>query len=751
MAPVKRELFFVSPGEMKETNEICRIGEHRSICDGKVKSMNKRQQRDVDQQPSGKPGKSGSSKPGQQLIRSLGEKARVLQVTNPLRSVGLKLFLSFFLSIVILVLAVGLISYSTASTIIQDKVSTSSQEAITQASGKLDILLEQYEQKTLDFLVDPQLVTYMRAIMDTSLDDIERFEAQRGLQDIINKTAVADNNIKAIHLALVNGMILTSSTASASELNAIDTEWYDQAMEKNGQEAWFSTVPGGLFDTSNNAHSFGVARKVSDLSTGHAFGVVLVELHYSVLERALSDLINEQMNNHIAIVDDNGHYVFNNASDLLATKSTVELLEDAETGLDQNGVESLIAHSAISSTGWRLIGTYPVESLVADARTILWTTFWSTLAAGALAVLLSLIMVRMISKPLGTLRRLMKEGEQGNLLVRTNFKNRDEFGELGISFNQMMEKITQLVKQTNESAQLVLDQANELLEASRKTALSAKEISVATEEIANGATTLATEAEKGSDLTTHIGQQMKNAVDANLQMGASAQEVRAVSEQGITYMNELTMKTAQTEEKTRLMVEKVDRLKESTSSIRQILEVLNAVTKQTNILSLNATIEAARAGAAGKGFMVVADEIRKLADQSRQSIDVVAQITDTIQTEIDETVSVLTEAYPLFQEQITSVKETDKIFQDVQQKMVMFISQLDEVTESIQQLEQSQNTLAEAITNVSAVSQQSSATSEEVASLSSEQLDVSQGLVSLAERLEKVSTDLKETLSKFKV
>ena len=82
------------------------------------------------------------------------------------------------------------------------------------------------------------------------------------------------------------------------------------------------------------------------------------------------------------------------------------------------------------------------------------------------------------------------------------------------------------------------------------------------------------------------------------------------------------------------------------------------MTKQTNILSLNATIEAARAGTAGKGFMVVADEIRKLADQSRQSIDVVGQITETIQREIDETVNVLSDAYPIFQEQISIGKRS---------------------------------------------------------------------------------------------
>lgn len=673
------------------------------------------------------------------------------QFINPIRSVGARLFIAFFLTIVVLVLAVGLISYSTASTIIQQKVSESSQTAIVQASEKLGMFFQQYELKTLDFMVDPALVELLKNMTDTGLTDFERFEAQRRLQQSINGLAVTDSNIKAIHLAVFesNSILRTSGSNVNSDTGMEEIDWVAAGMERRGQAAWLPTVPGGLFDTSGNSASFGVARQISDMSTGRAFGVLLIELKYSAIEDALENLTGGD--NHVAIVTADGQYVYNDVTELVGQQTAIELDEEDGNGLDQDGVESLIVKAEIVPSGWTLVGTYPVETLVADARQILSTTFLTTVLAALLASLLSLLMVRMISKPLRTLRNLMKEGEQGNLLVRTRFKNRDEFGELGISFNQMMEKITQLVKQTNESAQQVLENANELLEASRKTALSAREISVATEEIANGASTLAMEAERGNDLTIHIGEQMKSAVEANLQMGASAQEVRSVSEQGIHYMNELTMKTGETEEKTRQMVEKVDRLKESTTSIRKILEVLNSVTKQTNILSLNATIEAARAGAAGKGFMVVADEIRKLADQSRQSIDVVAQITESIQTEIDETVQVLQEAYPIFQEQIASVKEADKIFQDVQHKMVEFIKQLDDVTESIQQLEQSQQTLSEAISNVSAVSQQSSATSEEVASLSSEQLSVSEGLVALAEGLESVSNNLKETLAKFKV
>jgi len=666
------------------------------------------------------------------------------------RSVGAKLFVGFFVSIVVLVLVVGLISYSTASTIVQNKVSDSFQTAIVQAGDKLEMLMERYEQKSLDFLVDQQLVTAMRHMVDANLTDYERYEARRLVQQSLNGMAITDGNIKAIHFGLEDNTLLTTGTFSSVDANLQDVDWFKLGMESNGQAIWLSTVKDGAFDTTNSLPSFGIARKVRDVTTAVTYGVLFIEIKYSAIENTLAGLKNEEAKNHIAIVDAAGNYVYNDVTDLLEQPSAIDI-GDGETGLDQNGVEALIASSPISLSDWTLIGTYPVETLVAEAKTILRTTWLSTLAAALVAVLLSFFMVRMISKPLGVLIRLMKEGEQGNLLVRTEFNRRDEFGQLGLSFNQMMEKITQLVKQTNESAQRVLDNANELLESSRKTALSAKEISVATVEIANGASTLAMEAERGNDLTVNIGNQMKNVIEANLQMGASAQEVRVVSEQGIAYMNDMTRKTGQTEEKTRQMVEKVDRLKESTTSIRKILDMLNNVTKQTNILSLNASIEAARAGAAGKGFMVVADEIRQLAEQSRQSIDVVAQITESIQSEIDETVAVLQEAYPIFQEQIVSVKEADKIFQDVQRRMVDFIKQLDDVTESIQQLEQSQQTLSEAISNVSAVSQQSSATSEQVASLSNEQLAISEGLVDLAEGLEALSNDLKETLSKFRI
>ena len=111
----------------------------------------------------------------------------------------------------------------------------------------------------------------------------------------------------------------------------------------------------------------------------------------------------------------------------------------------------------------------------------------------------------------------------------------------------------------------------------------------------------------------------------------------------------------------------------------------------------------------------------------------------------------LSEAYPIFQEQIDSVREANQIFVTVQDNMSGFINRLSSATDSVRQLEGAQSTLALAMSNVSAVAEEASATSEEVASLSNEQLSISDGLVQLSNNLEAVSGKLRESLSRFTV
>lgn len=696
------------------------------------------------------------AKPGKPFNREqLQEAMKNLKLQHVMKSVGIKLFLIFFISILFFVLTVGLTSYSISKGIIQTKVADASEQTIAQAGQKLDLLFGVYEDLSMQVLLDNDLKALLTDMDSMNKGSYDYLQLRQKVGDKLNIYSYSNKTLKGIYLIRPTGEPLASTGSSFASDNLAQQDWFKKIMDNNGKATWLESRVKGFGDgTGGGTPTFGVGRVLKNTSTNNVQAVLLMEVNLDAIGNELAQIQMGEGGQTVMLSPDQ-KLVYDADRAKIGQDNSLGITKDAlsqDKGHLQNDKKDMqLAYYKSTKTGWYLVGAMPVAELVRDAKTIFGMTWVMAFIAMIIAVVIGYFIVRMIGRPLVTLRNLMKEGEQGNLTVRMKVTSEDEIGQLSLSFNEMMEKITALVQQTNNSAQEVLDTATELSEASKKTATSAKEIAVATEEIANGASSLAVESERGNELTHNIAVQMKSVVDANVVMGTSAADVQKSSEQGITYMNELIGKTNSTEAMTRSMVEKVDNLKESTRSIRKILDVLNNMTKQTNILSLNATIEAARAGAAGKGFMVVADEIRKLADQSRQSIEVVGQITEKIQKEIDETVSVLSQAYPIFQEQILSVKEADSIFKQVQTHMGGFISQLSEVTESISQLESSQMVLTEAMSNVSAVAQQSSATSEEVASLSSEQLNISSGLVKLSDKLEELSNSLKESLSRFRI
>lgn len=679
-----------------------------------------------------------------------------IKKANPVKSVGVKLFLIFFAGIMIFVVSLGLLSYAKAKDTIEKNASRSNQETIEQTKQKMDIILERFVDTSTQIFFDPEMQSLLQKMSDKNLSAYDTFVNSSSINKQLSNIAFTNKSMEAIYLVPTDETKSIMGTGSnSSSMGDIRNEgWYDELVQAGGYR-WLPTET----KEDGSTPTFRIVRSMKNLQGTTQSYVLIIELKLEVLEQQLKSLDLGEGSVLQLIAPDN-KVVASTIADRTGKDTDLTFVKElkeksgsttTEYTLDGNSTNMLASYSTMDSSDWKLIGMVPTSILVKDAKGILTLTLWMALVDAAIAILIGIWMVRMIARPMGKLKDLMQEGAKGNLKVRTPYNSQDEIGQLSAAFNLMMEQITKLVEQTNRSAQEVLDTASELSNASKKTAVSASEIAVATEEIAGGASSLATEAERGNELTDNISRQMESVVAANEQMGDSARHVEKSSQTGTQHLNQLMTKTQKTEEMIGALVNKVDSLKESTSSVLKVLDVMQNITKQTNILSLNATIEAARAGTAGRGFMVVANEVRQLAEQSRQSIDMVGDITDKIMTEMNETVDQLSAAYPLFKEQMDAVKDTNVIFASVQQQMGAFVESLSMVTGSIGDLNQSQETLSEAMSNVSAVAEQSSATSQEVASLSSEQQNISNQLVNLSAKLENVSTELKDTLSRFTV
>ncbi|WP_274362674.1 methyl-accepting chemotaxis protein [Paenibacillus thermotolerans] len=682
-----------------------------------------------------------------------GVNLKNVRFVNPARSIGMKLFLFFFIAIVASILLVGLISYNKSKSIIESQMADAKGQTVVQVTQKITMLLMNFEGISTRILLIPELSEFVNATKLSDEMTVEKIDLRKKVDGVLQQYVFSDASIAGIYLIPVDEKLPGLGTGSISFEQASSTDWYKKAVEADGKIVWVSTVPESI-SGSVSSPTFGMVRLIKDKNTLKPNYVLLVELKELILRAAGAGAMGEGGATYA--IDKEGIIISSPNAEELGTKFPLSIKSGSSgqgsTVGNLNGEKTLVAYSTLPSSGWMLAGSVPYDKIVAGTTEIFSLSVIMAVVGAILAVAIGWLVVIMIARPLQKMSGVMREAENGDLSVTSPFTNRkDEIGRLAVSFNEMIGKIRTLVEQTNRSAEKVLQTASELSDSSRKTAQSAREIATATEQIAAGAGNLAVEAEKGADLTIQMSDRMKEAVTANVQMASAAAEVRDSSGKGSLHMQALSEKTNATEELTRSMVKKVEDLKESTSSIRKILDALNNMARQTNILALNATIEAARAGAAGRGFMVVADEIRKLADQTKQNIDNVGEMTERIRKEIDETVLLVSEAYPMFREQIASVKETNEIFDSVNERMNLFVQQLDAVTDSISHLDQTQKSLTVAMTNVSAVAEESSATSEEVAGLSSEQLGVSESLVELANRLEEVSKGLTDSLTKFRM
>jgi len=688
-------------------------------------------------------------------------------VVNVKKSLGMKIFIVFIVSLIACVATVGILSYSIAKSKLEDNIIVASKETIRQVSRNIDTTLKNIDDLTFQFMFDEKITSNISTYIAAE-DMIAQIEANRTINDLLSTYIFSNNTIRNIALIpakaatdpIVNGAITSNMANRSSTTEYQAMPWFQQVVEKNGSVVWISPQADGIVEGGIN-NTVALGRIVTNTTKGNEYVLVIEFLTQDLFSAATDVSIIE--NSYLEIIDSTNKYVLSNQPEQVGLDANFDLANEiAESTLvngsfttkhKENNDDFIIVYSQIErNQSWYLSGALPNDEIQKEARTIFSFTLLMVIVAFALAIVIGFIMLRMVSRPLTQISTVMTRGAKGDLTVRAPIMNRsDEIGVLAKTFDDMMIQIEALAREATQSASHVLTTATELTQASNKTATAGKEISIATDEIAAGASSLAVEAEKGSDLTNSITEQMVQVNHSREQMITSASQVDEASEQGLTYMNGLIERTGETEQMVKEMVNKVNALSDSTKSIVKILDVLNNITKQTNILSLNATIEAARAGQAGKGFMVVADEIRQLAEQSRQSIDVVGQITETISNEIVDTVQVLQQAQPIFQEQIVSVKEANQIFISVRSQMDLLKENINEVSVAFDNLSTSQETLSQSMNNVSAVAQQSSATSEEVASLSSEQLVISEQLVNLSSQLEAVSSNLKTQLSKFKI
>jgi methyl-accepting chemotaxis protein len=371
----------------------------------------------------------------------------------------------------------------------------------------------------------------------------------------------------------------------------------------------------------------------------------------------------------------------------------------------------------------------------------------------ALVVGIFLIWFLNIRKMSNQLKELMEVSDQvaiGNLGVKSTIISKDEIGQLSKNINNMSLSLAKIISNVIHTSKQVSSYSQNLADVSNETTVSIDEIAKTVDELAKGASDQTMEAKVGAEKLSMLANQINNILDSSNQIKHYTNKTSALNQEGRDVLKQLAEKFKENNDVSDKMAQNANTLLGKSSSVSQVVDAIQAIAEQTNLLALNAAIEAARAGEQGKGFAVVAEEIRKLAEQTSSSTNIISDIVEEIQTEIKTTKNNIDIGASSLEHVNRKLIDTTKAFEAISEAVNNSKEHLDTLTLNIQKISTDKDEVVNLIREISAISENTAAATEEVSATVEEQAATIVDIAITAEKLREVASELDKAVGEFK-
>ncbi|KZL89693.1 methyl-accepting chemotaxis protein [Clostridium magnum] len=428
-----------------------------------------------------------------------------------------------------------------------------------------------------------------------------------------------------------------------------------------------------------------------------------------------------------------------------------------ETGIGEyyyNGVYKYVGYAPVKGTEWSVGVNVFKNEILSELDSLKISVILSSMLFLLIGVLIVYIIANSMSKGIKSTSKHLELLAEGNLCEEVSYKYlqlKDEVGVMTNSMKAMQESLRGMINRIKENCANIDMQSESLSSVAEEIASSSQNVTEAINDIAKGTSSQSEDLINVTNILNDFGNKLSGMVGEIQVVDSNSREISLMAKESSNEMSELNKSVTRVSNSFKTFNGKIIGLGKDINEINEITNIINSIAEQTNLLALNAAIEAARAGEAGRGFSVVADEIRKLAEQSQMSSEDISRLINEIAKNTDVIVQDSVEMDDELLNQVKIINSSIASFEKIIEAVNEVIPKIEIVKNSAENIEKDKNTILVRVNDVSSVSLEVSASSEEISASSEEMNASTEEVSSSAQILSNMTKEMLEEVNKFKI
>lgn len=672
-------------------------------------------------------------------------------------SIRLQLIIGFLVPVFFIV-AVGIISYLKASSGLTANYEKSSMTALEMTVTSLEESMQTVMTATSELSSDTTVMSYALGGFDS--DSTKQSQAVKNIRNNMSVKETSSNMMEAIHVIPVDGdNVITTKTLGTAELKSFIADMpgsEDGDLLSDGYIHWGTTHP--FIDEQMGLDGDDYILYCSkSISSGSNQALVVIDISTEAVLELLQKLdVGEGA--QVSFITDQGMEL--KCGSDISIADTAFYKEGKEAGTDSSsqyvnyeGKSYYFMMCKSNITKGYVAVMVPKAVITQSSKDIERITIVMVVAACLIALLTSTVIIsnitRNIAKSVAKLGRV-SEGELLEEPVKATSK-RNEFGELHQAIRNTISRIRELVLTVKRMIEAVSASDEKVNESSKNVGNMVQDVSGQIEEILHIIEKEDKEISSCNEQMEKLSVKIKTVSESILDTMEQIDNSRQMITLGINAVTDMTGQSKETALATDEVQKQVLLLGGKLKDIETFVESIQSIAEETNLLSLNASIEAARAGEEGKGFSVVAEEIRKLADNSAKTASAIQDVIEEIRTYSESAADKVKQAEAIVTSQEDSVSNTSVAFSSMNEFMEKLMENMREVTESVEEMNRERKGALASIRTISDLSGDTVHSANQVSSSLEQQIASVDMLEQEAKNLEQNMRELETAVAGFKL